>query len=129
MAGRGPQPGNAWYGRYAFRNTLGSYKPHIWAGHRWDHMRDFVEPKLRDSLDRFSDALFWHRLEDTTGVSSDLPGPCTWEADLSDQPGKDAGVAEGHHILPAVSWSACTVWSSVTGEESVFQPCAIRLGS
>ncbi|GAA2358284.1 hypothetical protein [Streptomyces violaceusniger] len=77
------QPGNAWYGRYAFRNALGSYKPHFWAGHRWDHMRDFVEPELRDCLDRFNDALFWHRLEDTTGVGSDLPDqPCTWDADL-----------------------------------------------
>ncbi|CAL9676062.1 hypothetical protein SUDANB105_07892 [Streptomyces sp. enrichment culture] len=77
------QPGHAWYGRYAFRNTLGSYKPHFWAGHRWDHMRDFVEPKLRDCLDRFNDALFWHRLEDTTGVGSGLPDqPCTWDADL-----------------------------------------------
>jgi hypothetical protein len=77
------QPDNAWYGRYAFRNSLGSYKPHFWAGHRWDHMRDFVEPTVRDTLDRFNDALFWHGLEDTTGVGTDLPEqPCSWDADL-----------------------------------------------
>ncbi|GGW72168.1 hypothetical protein [Streptomyces xantholiticus] len=64
------QPGEDWYGRYALRNTFGSYKPHFWAGHRWDHMRDFVESKVRDVLDRFNDALFWHRLEDTTGAGT-----------------------------------------------------------
>ncbi len=26
------QSGEDWYGRYALRNTLGSYKPHFWAG-------------------------------------------------------------------------------------------------
>ncbi|MFJ7334199.1 hypothetical protein ACIQU3_20370 [Streptomyces sp. NPDC101110] len=77
------RPGDAWYGRYAFQNSLGSYKPHFWAGHRWDHMRDFVEPTVRDLLDRFNDTLFWHGLEDTTGTGSGLPEqPCTWEADL-----------------------------------------------
>ncbi|MFI5681768.1 hypothetical protein [Streptomyces cellulosae] len=77
------QPGEDWYGRYAFRNTLGSYKPHFWAGHRWDHMRDHVEPTVREVLDRFNDVLFWHRLEDTTGAGSELvEQPCTWDADL-----------------------------------------------
>ncbi|MEV0375545.1 hypothetical protein AB0I10_38335 [Streptomyces sp. NPDC050636] len=77
------QPGEDWYGRYAFQNTFGSYKPHFWAGHRWDHMREFVEPKLREVLDPFNDALFWHALEDTTGIGSGLPErPCTWGPDL-----------------------------------------------
>ncbi|MFI2239655.1 hypothetical protein [Streptomyces chrestomyceticus] len=77
------QPGADWYGRYSLRNTLDSYKPHFWAGHRWDHMRDFVEPKLREMLDRFNDVLFWRGLEETTGAGSGLPErPCTWEADL-----------------------------------------------
>ncbi|OIJ96661.1 hypothetical protein BIV25_17010 [Streptomyces sp. MUSC 14] len=77
------QPGEDWFGRYAFRNTFGSYKPHFWAGFRWEYMRDFVEPEGREVLDRFNDALFWHGLEDTTGVGSVLPErPCTWEADL-----------------------------------------------
>ncbi|GAA3085275.1 hypothetical protein ACFQ0X_01245 [Streptomyces rectiviolaceus] len=77
------QPGTDWYGRYALRNTCGSYKPHFWAGHRWEHMRDFAEPKVRDLLDRFNDVLFWHGLEDVTGVSSELPErSCTWDSDL-----------------------------------------------
>ncbi|MGW2701517.1 hypothetical protein [Streptomyces sp. NPDC001340] len=77
------QPGEDWYRRYAFRNTLGSYKPHFWAGDRWDHMRDFVEPKVREVLDQFNDVLFWHGLEDATGVGSGLPEQsCTWDADL-----------------------------------------------
>ncbi|MDI3403215.1 hypothetical protein [Streptomyces cavernicola] len=77
------QPGADWYGRYALRNTLGSYKPHFWAGHRWDHMRDFVEPQVREVLDQFNDALFWHGLEDTTGARSAFSErTCTWNADL-----------------------------------------------
>ncbi|GHE09642.1 hypothetical protein [Streptomyces alanosinicus] len=50
-------PGEDWYGRYALRNTLGSYKPHFWAGHRWDHMRDLVEPRARDVVDRVAPQL------------------------------------------------------------------------
>lgn len=77
------RPGEDWYGRYALRDTWGSYKPHHWAAERWDDLRDFVEPGVREPLDRFNDALFWHALEDTTGVGSGLPErPCTWEADL-----------------------------------------------
>ncbi|MWA15884.1 hypothetical protein [Streptomyces sp. BA2] len=45
-----------WYGRYAFRHTLGSYKPHFWAGERWEHVRDFADPGLRTALDRFEQA-------------------------------------------------------------------------
>ncbi|MGW2874767.1 hypothetical protein ACWDBP_00395 [Streptomyces sp. NPDC001233] len=77
------RPGEDWFGRYAFRNTCGSYKPHFWAGFRWEYMRDFVEPKFREVLDRFNDALFWHGLEDSAGVGSGLrERACTWEADL-----------------------------------------------
>ncbi|MGW7068729.1 hypothetical protein ACWGII_09090 [Streptomyces sp. NPDC054855] len=48
-----------WYARYEFRNTLTSYKPHFWAGERWDKMRGFVPPGLRMALDEFSAPLFW----------------------------------------------------------------------
>ncbi|MGW0909434.1 hypothetical protein [Streptomyces sp. NPDC002853] len=48
-----------WYARYEFRNTLTSYKPHFWAGERWDKMREFVRPGLRTALDEFSAPLFW----------------------------------------------------------------------
>ncbi|MWA16170.1 hypothetical protein [Streptomyces sp. BA2] len=48
-----------WYARYEFRNTLTSYKPHFWAGERWEKMRGFVRPGLRTALDEFSAPLFW----------------------------------------------------------------------
>ncbi|MFF3403503.1 hypothetical protein ACFYW6_34030 [Streptomyces sp. NPDC002659] len=73
-----------WYGRYAFRRTLGSYKPHFWAGERWEHVRDFAEPGLRTSLDQFMAALFWQGLEyvakeDPRGLPE---RECPWDADL-----------------------------------------------
>jgi hypothetical protein len=80
---RSTQPGEDWFGRYAFRNTNGSYKPHVWAGFRWDYMREFVEPTIREVVDRFVDTLFWHGLEDATGAGSGLSDrPCPWDADL-----------------------------------------------
>lgn len=55
-----PDAANAsWYARYEFRNTLTSYKPHFWAGERWDTMRRFVRPGLRTAFDEFSAPLFW----------------------------------------------------------------------
>ncbi|MET7718718.1 hypothetical protein [Streptomyces sp. NPDC005407] len=74
--------GADWYGRYAFRN--GSYKPHFWAGERWEHVRDFAEPGLRAALDRFMSALFWQGLEYVAGEDAgQLPErECPWDADL-----------------------------------------------
>lgn len=45
--------GQPWWGMYEFRNTLGSYKPHFWAGEAWDDVREFAEPELREALDGF----------------------------------------------------------------------------
>jgi hypothetical protein len=45
--------GAPWWGVYEFRNTLGSYKPHVRAGEAWDDARDFAGPALRDALDGF----------------------------------------------------------------------------
>ncbi|MFJ8927615.1 hypothetical protein ACIRLA_13665 [Streptomyces sp. NPDC102364] len=50
---------DSWYARYEFHNTLTSYKPHFWAGERWDKIRGFVQPELRTALDEFSAPLFW----------------------------------------------------------------------
>ncbi|MEV6398884.1 hypothetical protein AB0M39_29560 [Streptomyces sp. NPDC051907] len=59
-----PSPADAdWYGRYAFRRTNGSYKPHFWAGERWEHIRDYAAPRLRTALDRFTAPLFWDGFE------------------------------------------------------------------
>ncbi|MEU6676196.1 hypothetical protein [Streptomyces sp. NPDC046925] len=73
-----------WYGRYAFRRTLGSYKPHFWAGERWEHVRDFAAPGLRTALDHFTAALFWEGLDYMTdGTATPLPErEAPWDADL-----------------------------------------------
>ncbi|MFG2626842.1 hypothetical protein [Streptomyces sp. NPDC048473] len=69
-----------WYGRYAFRNTLGSYKPHFWAGERWEDVRDFADPGLRTALDHFASLLFWQGLAYVAGEDvKDIPAQeCPW---------------------------------------------------
>jgi hypothetical protein len=75
--------GEDWYGRYAFKRTLGSYKPHFWATHRWDHLREFVDPDMREVLDLFLDALIWDGLESTENAGAGLPERApAWDADL-----------------------------------------------
>ncbi|MER7112549.1 hypothetical protein [Streptomyces sp. NPDC000229] len=59
--------GAGWCVRYSFRRTLDSYKPHFWAGERWERVRDFAHPGLRTALDRFTARLFWHGLEYVAG--------------------------------------------------------------
>ncbi|MBT2874752.1 hypothetical protein ACFV4H_31290 [Streptomyces cellulosae] len=44
---------------YEFPDTLGSFKPHFWAGHRWERVRDHVAPSLRTELDALLSALVW----------------------------------------------------------------------
>ncbi|GAA3983996.1 MULTISPECIES: hypothetical protein [Streptomyces] len=48
-----------WSGRYEFRLTLGSYKPHFWAADGWDKAREFADPALREPLDGFLRGLIW----------------------------------------------------------------------
>ncbi|MFI6932070.1 hypothetical protein [Streptomyces sp. NPDC050287] len=48
-----------WSGRYEFRGTLGSYKPHFWAADGWDKAREFAQPALREPLDGFLRRLIW----------------------------------------------------------------------
>ncbi|MGW0703994.1 hypothetical protein ACWD0A_32815 [Streptomyces sp. NPDC002867] len=57
------RPAADWYASYEFSRTLGSYKPHFWAGERWERLRDFADQQLRGMLDRFASVLFWHGLE------------------------------------------------------------------
>ncbi|MFI2433476.1 hypothetical protein [Streptomyces sp. NPDC018693] len=52
-------PKVAWSGRYEFEDTLGSYKPHFWAGESWDTVREFADPELREALDGFLGPLIW----------------------------------------------------------------------
>ncbi|MGW7072101.1 hypothetical protein [Streptomyces sp. NPDC054872] len=89
-----------WYGRYAFARTLGSYKPHFWAGERWEHVRDFAGPDLRSAVDRFVAALFWEGLEyvaDPAETAGSLPErECPWDVNaLMWRPPQDIAAIKG----------------------------------
>ncbi|MEU3468129.1 hypothetical protein ABZ716_09380 [Streptomyces sp. NPDC006687] len=49
----------SWLGRYEFRGTLGSYKPHFWAAEGWERVRGAVEEPVRAALDEFLEGLIW----------------------------------------------------------------------
>lgn len=44
---------------YEFRRTGGSFKPHFWAGHRWESLRDQVGAPVRSDLDALLLGLIW----------------------------------------------------------------------
>ncbi|MFF0451433.1 hypothetical protein ACFYT4_34585 [Streptomyces sp. NPDC004609] len=76
---------DVWYAGYAFRRTLGSFKPHFWAGERWESVRGFIEPGLRTAVDRFTAGLFWDGLADMPEYEADGPPAareCPWDLDL-----------------------------------------------
>ncbi|NEC63940.1 hypothetical protein [Streptomyces sp. SID9727] len=54
---RGPHSG--YFGVYEFPGTLGSYKPHFWAGEAWEKARDHVDAGLRAELDALLGGLIW----------------------------------------------------------------------
>ncbi|MFJ4623284.1 hypothetical protein [Streptomyces sp. NPDC088812] len=64
-----------WSGRYEFRCTNGSYKPHFWAAEGWDTAREFAGPALRESLDGF----LFHLI----GEGDDLPESGLFPADAT----------------------------------------------
>lgn len=49
----------AWCARYEFGGTLGSFKPHFWAGERWEAVREHAPADLRAALDAFLAGLIW----------------------------------------------------------------------
>ncbi|MFB7709093.1 hypothetical protein [Streptomyces sp. NPDC056105] len=53
------RPDTPWCALYEFFRTLGSFKPHFWAGQAWEDVRDVAEPDLRAALDAFLAGLFW----------------------------------------------------------------------
>ncbi|MFC9460142.1 hypothetical protein [Streptomyces sp. NPDC056983] len=53
------RPDTPWIALYEFFRTLGSFKPHFWAGQAWEDVRAFAEPDLRGALDAFLAGLFW----------------------------------------------------------------------
>lgn len=52
-------PNCALFAVYGFLHTLGSFKAHFWAGQRWEHARDHVDPLLRTELDALLRGLVW----------------------------------------------------------------------
>ncbi|MFB7132309.1 hypothetical protein ACFCZY_11635 [Streptomyces sp. NPDC056237] len=44
-------PHGAFFDIYEFRGTLGSFKAHFWAGHRWEQFRGHTDPEIRTGLD------------------------------------------------------------------------------
>ncbi|MGW2179600.1 hypothetical protein ACWCXX_16160 [Streptomyces sp. NPDC001732] len=69
-----------WCRRYDFHNTLSSYKPHFWAGERWEDVRDHAAPGLRTALDHYLSALFWSGLPYMDGGDGrdDFEPECPW---------------------------------------------------
>ncbi|WP_149181289.1 hypothetical protein [Streptomyces sp. TRM49041] len=58
---RGPH--SASFAVYEFRGTLGSFKPHFWAGERWNSVRDHADPLVRTELDTLLLGLIWGGLD------------------------------------------------------------------
>ncbi|MFI6054871.1 hypothetical protein ACIBCO_32895 [Streptomyces violascens] len=51
--------GGACFAVYEFRRTLGSFKPHFWAGERWESVRGHADPLVRADVDAVLSGLFW----------------------------------------------------------------------
>ncbi|MEU9114344.1 hypothetical protein AB0D04_21790 [Streptomyces sp. NPDC048483] len=78
-----PSDDHPWWGIYEFRNTLGSYKPHFWAGDAWDDAREHAEPELRRALDGFLAGVgvwSWGPEEDEEEDHSSSTG--AWQSEL-----------------------------------------------
>ncbi|GAA3010091.1 hypothetical protein JCM13580A_01190 [Streptomyces drozdowiczii] len=54
---RGPH--GARFGVYEFPGTLGSFKPHFWAGEGWEKTREHVDPAVRVEVDALLGGLTW----------------------------------------------------------------------
>ncbi|MFE9485880.1 hypothetical protein ACFYNF_05395 [Streptomyces sp. NPDC006641] len=60
-------PNGAFFALYEFRRTLGSYKPHFWATHDWERVRDHADPLVRAGLDAFLLGLIWDGMDGESG--------------------------------------------------------------
>ncbi|MFC5721076.1 hypothetical protein ACFP1Z_12945 [Streptomyces gamaensis] len=75
-----PEGFPAWCARYEFAGTLGSFKPHFWAGERWEAVREHVPADLRTALDTFLAGLF--RTPPGTGSDPDEDDAEPWHGAL-----------------------------------------------
>ncbi|WJY43279.1 hypothetical protein QT196_39155 (plasmid) [Streptomyces sp. P9-2B-2] len=53
-------PDGAFFAVYEFLRTCGSFKPHFWAGERWEPLRDHADPMVRTGLDTLLLGLIWN---------------------------------------------------------------------
>ncbi|MEU2667851.1 hypothetical protein ABZ622_03125 [Streptomyces sp. NPDC007164] len=60
-------PNGGCFALYEFLQTLGSYKPHFWATHHWERVRDHTGPPLRAGLDAFLLGLIWDGMDGESG--------------------------------------------------------------
>ncbi|MGY3058236.1 hypothetical protein ACVWZD_002481 [Streptomyces sp. TE3672] len=60
-------PDGSRFAVYEFLQTLGSYKPHFWATHHWERVRDHTGPLLRAGLDTFLLGLIWEGMDGESG--------------------------------------------------------------
>ncbi|MEL5960846.1 hypothetical protein AADR41_39875 [Streptomyces sp. CLV115] len=60
-------PNGDCFALYEFLQTLGSYKPHFWATHHWERVRDHADPLLRAGLDTFLLGLIWEGMDGESG--------------------------------------------------------------
>ncbi|MEU4503147.1 hypothetical protein [Streptomyces sp. NPDC024089] len=60
-------PDGSRFAVYEFLQTLGSYKPHFWATHHWERVRDHTGPLLRAGLDTFLLGLIWDGMDGESG--------------------------------------------------------------
>ncbi len=72
-------PNGTYFAVYEFLRTCGSFKPHFWAGQRWEAVRDHVDPLMRTRLDATLLGLIWRGLDDEAqhtdpGFFCDEPG-------------------------------------------------------
>ncbi|MFE9661314.1 hypothetical protein [Streptomyces sp. NPDC005955] len=93
-------PGHPWYLAYEFTLTCGSFKPHFWAGERWEELR--VTPaahRVRGALDSFLAGLLW-----VPPGEEDAPEPLL--AATPDRPGAPllVSAAPGAAALRAAAW-------------------------
>ncbi|MER6547958.1 hypothetical protein [Streptomyces sp. NPDC001250] len=84
---RPASPEVPWADRYEFHSTLGSHKPHFWAGDSWDDVRQFADPALARALDAFLARLgVWDDGTDEDDDAADpglFPGdPAPWRPKL-----------------------------------------------